>query len=141
MKVIVLGGTGFVGQNVCDVLKENNIETYIFSKSTKFNLLFIKAYDFHDKIFKNADYIINCAADVGSLNYVTDKAADVFYNNSKMILNLYDYLVKIQTKATVINPIANCGFPGELSLYKEFDFWQGELHPSVLSYGSTRRFN
>jgi len=139
MKVIVIGGNGFVGQNVVDVLEENGIEVHVFSRRTNFDLQFLGTNDYQDKMLRSADYIINCAANVGSLNYVTDKAAEVIHINSIMILNLYYLLARLETSATVINPIANCGFPGHLSLYRESDFWEGELHDSVVSYGTTRR--
>ncbi len=140
MKVIVLGGSGFVGRNVVEVLQELSIDVVSFSPtSNNFNLLHLNTTHEHDKLIKEADYIINCAADVGSLNYVTDKAAEIIDTNSKMILNLYYVLARLEAKAKVINPIANCGFPGWLSLYREEDFWDGEVHDSVLSYGTTRR--
>jgi GDP-L-fucose synthase len=140
MKVIVIGGNGFVGQNVVEVLQENDIETYVFSRRTNgFDLESLSMNVQRNELLRNADYIINCAANVGSLNYVTDRAAEVIDTNSKMILNLYYLLSRLKTKATIINPIANCGFPGHLNVYRESDFWEGELHDSVLSYGTTRR--
>jgi len=139
MKVIVIGGNGFVGRNVVEILQKNDVETHIFSRKTGFDLQFLTTNDEQAKLLRNADYIINCAANVGSLNYVTDKAAEIIDTNSKMILNLYYLLTRVKTTATIINPIANCGFPGKSSLYDESDFWNGELHQSVVSYGMTRR--
>lgn len=140
MKVTIIGGTGFVGQNVVDVLKNGGIETHILSRSTGFDLQFLGTNNAQDRLLRDSDYIINCVANVGSLNYVTDKAAEVIHTNTLMILNLYYLLARLQSKAVVINPIANCGFPGHLNLYREADFWEGELHNSVVSYGTTRRF-
>jgi GDP-L-fucose synthase len=139
MKVVVLGGHGFVGQNVLNVLQENEINVCSLSRSNGFDLQFLGTNDFQDRMLRDADYIVNCAANVGSLNYVTDKAAEVIDTNTRMIVNLYYLLARLQSKAVVINPIANCGFPGHLSLYRESDFWEGELHDSVVSYGTTRR--
>jgi len=39
----------------------------------------------------------------------------------------------------IINPVANCAYPGDLNDYEESKFWDGAIHPSVLAYGSTRR--
>jgi len=140
MKVVVLGGNGFVGRNVVGVLKNAGIEVDILSRKTcNFDLQFLGTNGYHDRVLREADYVVNCAANVGSLNYVTDKAAEVIHTNSTMILNLYYILRRLQSSAVVINPIANCAFPGHLTVYKESDFWNGEVHESVLSYGSTRR--
>jgi GDP-L-fucose synthase len=140
MKVIVIGGNGFVGRNVVEVLSKAGIEVHTFSRRTNsFDLLFLSTNEYHDRLIRSADYIINCAANVGSLNYVTDKAAEVIDTNTRMIVNLYYLLARLETPATVINPIANCAFPGWLSLYREVDLWAGHIHESVMSYGMTRR--
>jgi len=139
MKITVIGNTGFVGRNVIDVLK-NAADVSGLSKSTGFDLMTQDISEVHIKILRKSDFIINCAANVGSLNYVTDKAAEVIDSNSRMILNLYQLVHTSGSGAIIINPIANCGFPGTLPIYKEDDFWNGELHHSVLSYGMTRRF-
>jgi len=69
---------------------------------------------------------------------VTDFAADVVDQNMRMLLNIYKIAEQMR-EAVVINPIANCAYPGVLDTYEEGSFWAGPIHPSVLSYGSTRR--
>jgi len=139
MNITVLGDTGFVGSNVVEELRH---AAYVqgLSKKSGFDLVSLDGVDSRADVIKNADFIVNCAANVGSLNYVTDKAADVIDTNTRIILNLYQLVKKLSARAVIINPIANCGFPGSLPIYKEADFWNGELHHSVLSYGTTRRF-
>lgn len=41
----------------------------------------------------------------------------------------------------MVNPIANCAYPGILAEFREEDFWSGSIHPSVLGYGGARRFS
>ena len=39
-----------------------------------------------------------------------------------------------------INPISNCSYPGHLTKdFQERDWWDGELHESVLTYGFVRK--
>jgi GDP-L-fucose synthase len=83
-------------------------------------------------------FLVNCAALVGSVNYVTDFAADVIDVNMRMLLNIYKVAQQLH-EVIVINPIANCAFPGGAGEHKEEELWDGPIHPSVLSYGSTRR--
>ena len=61
------------------------------------------------------NFIVNCAALVGSVNYVTDFAADVVDVNMRMLLNIYKVAQQLRD-IIVINPIANCAFPGVISL-------------------------
>lgn len=84
-------------------------------------------------------YIVNCAAHVGSLNYVTKQAADVVVDNTRMILALYETVTHECPHALIINLIANCAYPATINTFHEDHWWNGHLHRSVLSYGSTRR--
>jgi GDP-L-fucose synthase len=138
MKIILLGHTGFAGRNVAEVLERNGFKYFPVSRKNGFDLRKIEDnYRFLEEA--KADVIINCAAHVGSLNYVSEFAADVVDSNSRMILNLYEAVQKYNPTTAIIQPIANCAYPAHALVYKEEEFWNGPLHASVLSYGSTRR--
>lgn len=136
-RVAILGGAGFVGRNLRNLLEENGATVAVFSRTTGCDLLDLpKAWSCLDAF--RPDYIVNCAALVGSVNYVTDFAADVVDVNMRVVLNVYK-LAQQMRGAVIINPIANCAYPGVMNLYEERSLWDGPLHPSVISYGSTRR--
>ncbi len=138
MKILVLGHTGFVGRNVAELLLEEGIEFIGASKSTGLDLRITdEVVSFFEKV--KPDFIINCAAHVGSLNYVTDKAAAVIRDNTQMIVGMYEAVAKSCPQAVIINPIANCAYPAKSNVFIEDEWWDGHLHRSVLSYGSTRR--
>jgi GDP-L-fucose synthase len=138
MNIALLGGTGFVGRNVGEVLRENDLTFEIASLSKGIDLRKIQqCLEFFERVKPN--FIINCAAHVGSLNYVTEQAAEVILDNSRMILSIYEAVAKICPQATIINPIANCAYPAKADSYNEDNWWNGHLHRSVLSYGATRR--
>ncbi len=138
MKILVLGGHGFVGKNVVETLKESQHEIIPLSKRDGLELT---DYDITEGYLKdiNPETIINCAAKVGSLNYVTQEAAAVFDVNMRMLLNIYKAAQETVPNAVIVNPVGNCAFPGNLDIYSEDSLWSGPLHQSVLSYGSTRR--
>jgi GDP-L-fucose synthase len=138
MKITLLGGTGFVGKNVALVLEENNYPYTNVSLSTGTDLRNPESASSILEIEK-PDVIINCAAHVGSLNYVSEQAATVITDNSRMILSLYEAVAKHCPNALIINPIANCAYPAKAETFIEDYWWDGHLHRSVLSYGATRR--
>jgi GDP-L-fucose synthase len=138
MKVALLGASGFVGSNVCELLEAKGIEVYPASRSVGVDLRNLTATThFFKKITPN--FVINCAAHVGSLNYVTKQAADVIVDNTKMLISVYQAVAAVCPEAIIINPIANCAYPAKADTYDEDYWWDGHLHRSVLSYGATRR--
>lgn len=80
---------------------------------------------------------VKCAL-VGRVNYVTDFAADVVDINMRIVLNVYK-IAKQMRLVIVVNPIANCAYPGVMDIYEERGLWDGPIHTLVVSYGSTRR--
>jgi GDP-L-fucose synthase len=138
-RIVVLGGTGFVGTNVCTCLAEKDIPHTVVSRTTGVDL---RDPDQALKALRvmHPDIIINCAAHVGSLNYVTEQAADVIADNTRMILATYEAVARECPAAIIVNPIANCAYPGKAETYLEDQWQDGTLHRSVLSYGATRRF-
>jgi GDP-L-fucose synthase len=137
LRVALLGGTGFAGRNVRGLLEAAGHTVGVFSRTTGCDLLDLPTAWSKLDAFR-PDYIVNCAALVGSVNYVTDFAADVVDVNMRIILNTYKIAQQMR-EVVVVNPIANCAYPGVMDLYDERGLWDGAIHPSVLSYGSTRR--
>lgn len=137
-RVLVLGATGFVGSNICNHFTNEGIAFEQISRSL--------GVDLRDPIetrtaFKalQPEWIVNCAAHVGSLNYVTQQAAEVVSDNTRMILSMYEAVHASCPNAVIINPIANCAYPANATTFIEDEWWDGHLHRSVLSYGTTRR--
>jgi len=138
MKVLILGGHGFLGKNVVEVFQNSGYEVLPISRRDGLDLT---NFDATKEYFGNLrpEAIINCAAVVGSLNYVTQQAADIFDCNMRMLLNIYKAALETAAETAIINPIANCAFPGDLETYTEDCLWKGKTHQSVLAYGNTRR--
>ncbi|SHJ59252.1 GDP-L-fucose synthase [Hymenobacter daecheongensis DSM 21074] len=138
MKVVLFGATGFAGRNVAQVLRQHGVVPIESSLSRGLDLRDTAA----TAAFLHAqkpEFIINCAAHVGSLNYVTEKAATVVADNARMILGMYEAVAQACPQAIVINPIANCAYPAAADIFREDEWWNGHLHRSVLSYGTSRR--
>lgn len=138
MKVLVLGGNGFVGKQVVRLLKEGGHSAFPLSRRNGLDLRSSESVVENFSKIK-PDAIINCAAHVGSLHYVTAKAADVVHDNTLMALNMYRGVVDCCPSAKIVNPLANCSYPGDAKILVESEWWNGPAHKSVWAYGNAKR--
>lgn len=138
MKILVLGGHGFVGRNVVKVLEGSDHEVFPLSRRDGLDLTDLASTT---EQFSKArpDVIINCAAHVGSLHYVTEYAADVVNDNMRIILNLYAAIKEVCPNVKIINPISNCSYPGDATIQVESEWWNGPVHKSVWSFANPKR--
>jgi GDP-L-fucose synthase len=139
MKVLVIGGHGFLGRHIVAQLASSGHEAVSLSRRDGFDLTDLQsARRGLERVGPEA--VINCAAHVGSVHYVDAKAASVFHDNVQMALNLYRVLQEVCPAARIVNPLSNCSYPGDADVQREEDWWAGAVHPSVMSYGNSRRF-
>lgn len=138
MKIIVTGGYGFVGKSVMEELQDRGYSPTALSRRNGFDLLNYE--NTRDRLKElQPEVIINCAAHVGSLHYVTEFAATVVNDNTQMILNLYRAVKEVCPNAKVINPISNCSYPGDTRIQKESEWWNGPVHKSVWPFANSKR--
>lgn len=137
--VLVLGGTGFLGKHVMRLLTEDeNIFATSLSRSEETDIRNAEAFGARLRELK-PDVIINCAAHVGSLHYVTTYAADVIRDNTLLLTNMYEGVKNVCPQALIINPLSNCSYPGAANTHYELEWEHGSVHASVLAYGSVKR--
>lgn len=135
-KIVLIGGFGFLGKNLQDSLKD--YEVYPISRRNGYDLM--EKNKIKEFLIKtNPDYIVNCSAYVGSLEYVNAHVADVISYNLLLGINFWDILKDINYKGIVINPISNCTYPGKADIQKEDEWWEGMVHPSIISYGTAKK--
>jgi len=138
MKAIVLGHTGFVGKNLVTFLEQNNIETVGLSRDE----CDLRDYDETIQALQehaDVDVIFNCAANVGSVHYVTSYAGDVIHDNTLMALNLYRSVLMACPTAVIVNPLSNCCYANGTEIQDETKWLEGAVHPSVFSFGNFKR--
>jgi len=137
-KIIILGGTGFLGKQVSKQLSGTTHQVFSFSRKEGTDITNLK--EFIDKLAAiRPDVIINCAAHVGSVHYAIQYAGDMIYDNMQIELNLYKAVQLSCPQAKIINPISNCTYPGDANIHYEPDWEKGPVHDSVLPYASSRR--
>jgi GDP-L-fucose synthase len=136
--ILILGGSGFMGKNLNEVFKNTTYNIFNESRTTGCDITNLnRLVDTINQI--RPDIIINAAAHVGSIAYVTNYAGDVVRDNSLMYLNLYEAIRQTNSNIIVINPISNCSYPGIIDIQNEEDWWNGQIHKSVESYGMPKK--
>lgn len=138
MKILVLGGTGFLGKHVMRLLKKKGTKPFSLSRREGTDICDLKTFSKKLKEI-DPDIIINCAAHVGSVHYATTYAADMIDDNMRIVLNIYKGVRDVCPKAKIINPISNCSYPGDANTHYEPEWENGPVHDSVLAYASVRR--
>ena len=138
MKVIILGGLGFLGKRIAAYLRHDSHEVLVMSRRNGYDLTHYPQVERAFDVLQ-PDVIYNCAAHVGGLHYVSKRHATIAHDNIQMALNLYKAARSSAPNALIINPLSNCSYPGEAELYSESDWLKGEVHPSVYSYGNAKR--
>src|SRR5262245_50189731 len=138
MRVLILGGHGFVGTSLYEALKNDGHDLFALSRRDGLDLTnAASTQDYFARL--RPDAIFNCAAHVGSLHYVCAYAAAVVNDNVQMALNIYKAAQEACPNARIINPLSNCSYPGDADIHYEPDWWRGEVHHSVYSYGNSKR--
>jgi len=138
MKILVPGGYGFIGSHVVERLTKEGYESIPVSRRNGVDFFNYKLLE-ECLINYKPDIIINCAANVGSINYVSTYPADIIYSNVQMVLNLYRAVSNVCPKTKIINPLSNCSYPGNSDIQKEEEWLSHEVHESVFSYGDSKR--
>ena len=138
MKILVLGSTGFVGQNLVARLLKDGCDVVGSSRSDGTDLL---DYGQVKKLIESVqpDVVYNMATHGGSMMYVREFAADVYSDNVEMALNIYKAIKEVNTGIKVIQPFSNCSYPGDSSVQQEEEWLNGQVHDSVFSFGNSKR--
>ena len=79
-KILVLGGTGFVGKAVCRLLQERGIS---YSKTSRSLGVDLRGWDETKHLFfeTKPEAVINCAAYIGGVQFGYEHPAEIFSNN------------------------------------------------------------
>lgn len=137
-EVVVLGGTGFLGRHVVEELRHRGHSPLSVSRREGCDILDLAALV---KVLGSLKprVVVNAAAHVGSVHYAIEHAATMIYDNTQMLLNIYRGILEASPASTVIHPISNCSYPGEIDVQDEPRWQSGPVHHTVLAYGFPRR--
>lgn len=137
--ILVTGATGFLGKRVCKKLSERGVDFERTSLSLGTDLRDeTQTFDIFERV--KPDHVLNCASYVGGIQFGLKHTAEMYRNGLLMQVNIFEACRKYGVKR-LVNPISNCAYPGEATLFKEDEFWNGPLHDSVLIYGMVRKMS
>ena len=139
MKVLVTGGTGFLGQHVVKQLHAKGYETFV-PDSRKYDLR--NNYSAFRLINdSNPDYIIHLAAVVGGIGFNQANPARCFGDNVAINLNLIDKAMNYCHRLKKFVAIGSvCAYPANTPIpFREESLWDGYPEPTNAPYGLAKR--
>lgn len=132
-KVLITGGTGFLGFHLFNTL--TNLGAIVKTVgSDGYDHNFNPYIVFADEPY---DCIIHGAALTGAGTFTLEHPAEQYNVNTLIHANTLRCWHKYQSQARLIGINSSCSYPDKPVL-KEEDFMQGTLHPSVDVYGITK---
>jgi len=137
--ILVTGATGFLGKHVCRKLE---LSGHAFTRTSLSLGTDLRDFDQTLALFQavGAKTVLNCASFAGGIKFGLKYPADIFRNNMPMIANLFEAAHRTGVER-IVNPIANCVYPAQLTLFEESRFWDGPLHESVMVYALLRKIS
>lgn len=137
-KVMVTGGTGFLGSNIVKILKKNNCKQIIIPRSKEYNL--IKECDVN-RLFKEyqIDIIIHSASIHGGIDFNIKNKGEIYYKNILMNTFLMEYARRNKVKKFVSIGTVDA-YPKYAKVpFKEEYIWGGYPEPTSAAYAFSKK--
>lgn len=133
MKILMIGGNGFLGKHVQDLLKDHEVYSPTHSEidwATGEGISKLDSY--------NPEVVIHLLAIYGGLPFCMENRVRMGIENLEINANVYRYLINSKPKR-LITIGSGCEYPGyKKGILKEEDIGNGKLHQSVEHYGYTK---
>jgi GDP-L-fucose synthase len=137
-KVLITGGTGFVGKHLQTELAQRGVPFFAFGRR-QFDLT---RREQAEAVFKNnqdADLILHLASFQAAGEFPGKHTAEQFFVNNLIHNHALEAWRKFIPQARLIAVGASCAYPSAAQGMTEDKFFEGAIHGSVYSYGATKR--
>jgi GDP-L-fucose synthase len=138
MKVLVTGGTGFVGSHLQQELAHRGIQFFSFGRR-QFDLT---RWEQAEAVFRNnqdADLILHLASFQAAGEFPGKHTAEQFFINNLIHNHTLEAWRKFLPRAKLVAVGASCAYPSAAQAMTEDKIFDGPIHGSVYAYGATKR--
>ena len=135
-KILVTGGSGFLGSRIVKLLKENGVENITVPRSDSCDL---RISENCTRITKDVDIVFHAAGNVGGIGYNKDHPASVFFDNIMMdTLMIEESRKNGVEKFIAIGTV--CSYPKFTPVpFSEEQIWEGYPEETNASYGLSKK--
>ena len=135
-KILVTGGSGFLGSRIVKLLKKKGIEDIIIPRSNSCDL---RLAENCARITKNVDIVFHAAGNVGGIGYNKDHPASVFFDNIMMDTLMMEESRKNGVKKFIAIGTV-CSYPKFAPVpFSEEQIWNGYPEETNASYGLSKK--
>lgn len=138
MKVLVTGGTGFVGRHLQQELTARGISHFVFGRR-QFDLTRWENAETVFSAHRDATLIIHLASYQAAGEFPAKHTAEQFYRNNLIHNHTLEAWRKFIPRAKFIGVGASCAYPSSAQAMTEDKILDGPIHGSVYAYGATKR--
>lgn len=136
-RILVTGGTGFLGKYVVAALSEGGAEPIVISKTTGYDLR-NEAEVMQAVVVTRPDVIIHLAATCGGIGANMARPGVFFRDNMLIGMNVVHAAAIAQAKLVSVGTI--CSYPKNTPVpFKEESYWDGYPEPTNAPYGIAKK--
>ena len=135
-KIVVTGGSGFLGSRIVKFLQEKGVKDIIVPRSDTCDL---RKVENCSRITKNVNIVFHAAGNVGGIGYNKDHPASVFFDNIMM-----DTLMMEESRKNGVEKFIAigtvCSYPKFAVVpFSEEQIWDGYPEETNASYGLSKK--
>ena len=139
-RILITGGSGFLGQSVQKILKHDFPESEIYTpRSRHFNLTDKYACEKSFYYYNSIDTVIHLAATCGGIQANEKNPAKYFYDNMMMGINVIEACHTFNVNKLILVGTV-CSYPKYCPVpFKEEDIWNGYPEETNAPYGVAKK--
>jgi len=135
-KILVTGGSGFLGSKIVKLLEKKGVENIIIPRSASCDL---RIAENCAEITKNVDIVFHVAGNVGGIGYNKEHPGSVFFDNIMMDTLMMEESRKNKVKKFIAIGTV-CSYPKFATVpFLEEEIWNGYPEETNASYGLSKK--